>query len=273
MKKKKIIVLATILVVGLFLSLISFVYKKYPYLFYNNENNVIVLAYHHFVPKEEKQYYSDNGFVITVDEFEEQLKYLKKRKYNPITLEELYCWKKKECSLPKKSILITIDDGNLSTYKFALPLLEKYGFNGVAAVISSRVKLITDEWIPGESVFMGQDLIDEIKNNHKNLEIISHSHDLHRKINTLMPKEALTQEEIENDINISKDKLNTDYFVYPFGSYNDKYISALKNLGFKMAFSYGPFKSATIGDNDFIIPRISVNANTSLLKFKILLKK
>lgn len=203
--KKKIIIVIIAIMLCVSLMLLMLVYKKYPFLFENNENNVIVLVYHHFVTKEEKDmYFPDNGDVIAAEKFEEQLRYLKLKKYNPIKLNQLYCWINNECQIPKKSILITIDDGNLSTYKYALPLLEKYGFNGVTFVITSRITSVTEEWAPGKLIFMGSDLIEEIKSNHKNLEIASHAHNLHRKIDNLSPKDALTLKELESDLKISK---------------------------------------------------------------------
>lgn len=270
----KKIVIGILIFIVFTLPIIFLVYTKYPFLFKNNKNNVIILAYHHFVSKEEKEeYFADNQNVMDVDKFEEQLKYLKFKKYYPITLNQLYCWLNNKCQLPKKSILITIDDGNLSTYKYALPLLEKYEFNGVSFVITSRMNQKSDEWSCGKLVFMGEKVIEDIKTNHKRLEIASHSHNLHQTLNDLFPKDVLSSEEIQNDLIKSKELLNTDYFAYPFGSYDEKYIDFLKNTDFKLAFTYGPFKSVAQDENPFLVPRIGIPANISMLKFKMLLKK
>ena len=272
--KKVIIKIILIILLCTFFTLPIIVYGKYPFLFSSNKKNVIILGYHHFVTLEEKKnHFSSNGNVISVDKFEEQLKYLKRKKYNPITIDELYCWLNNECEIPEKSILITIDDGNLSTYKYALPLLEKYNFNGVSFVITSRIRQTTNEWVDGKLVFMGRDIIEDIEDNHKNLVIASHTHNLHRKINDLYPKDVLSLEELKEDLVMSKKILNTDYFAYPFGSYDEKYITALDNSGYKMAFTYGPFRSATKNDSILTVPRISVPGDISMLKFKMYLKK
>ncbi len=271
-KGKIIFLLLMFLIIFLF-TLIFILNKRYPFLFKTNKKNVIVLAYHHFVLEpEKKKYYANNSNVISVNKFEKQLKYLKTKKYNTITSEELYCWLEKKCKLPEKSILITIDDGNLSTYKYALPLLEKYNFNAISFVISSRMKKTTGKWKNGELVFMGEDLINDIIKNHQILEIASHTHDLHRKIDGVYPKKALPITDLEKDIIKSKKILKTNNFAYPFGSYNDKYIKALKNVGFQMAFTYKDSRSVQRPDNLFEIPRIAISGDITMLKFKQYLK-
>ena len=71
---------------------------------------------------------------ISYLEFEKQLAYLKAHNYTTFHLKYLYVQIDQHIELPKKSIVLTFDDGYLDNYVFALPLLKKYGFKGTIFV-------------------------------------------------------------------------------------------------------------------------------------------
>lgn len=262
--------IASIIIAFIAILLIIIVFKEKTI---KETNGMIVLAYHHILSKEEKDLYQkDNNYTITSEEFEEQIKFLKINNYQSINPAELKCWLENLCELSNNSVLITIDDGNVSTYKYALPILEKYQYNAVAFVITSRIKDITDDWDPSKLQFMGADLIDDIINNHPLLEIGSHSHDMHKTIENMSPKDYYSKEEIIEDITKAKETLNTNLFCYPFGQYNEKYIEALKVSGHEIAFTFKPFRKVSKDDGVFEIPRINVNAGIGIKKFEAILK-
>ena len=62
-------------------------------------------------------------------------------------------WYNKKISLTGKNIVITIDDGNLSQYVYAVPLLEKYGFNATIFVVTSRINDYKVTWNPKKNQF------------------------------------------------------------------------------------------------------------------------
>ena len=260
---------------GILILLLVFVFIGINYIKNEKEKNiptVAVLAYHHFTTAEDKAlYYSDNKYVLAIEEFEKQLKYLKDEGYNPITTEELYQWLNGEIELDKKSVLITIDDGNISTYWLALPLIEKYGFNAVSFVITSRVRNVTPEWNVEKFYFLGQDLIKDIRDNHANLELGSHSYNLHGQVDGKSPKD-LSLEYLSNDVSKSKEILDTEIYCYPFGGYSSNYIQALKDNGYKMSFVYGPSAKTKRTDDVYKISRLIVEGTMDLDDFKKILK-
>ena len=52
-------------------------------------------------------------------------------RYKTITLDELNCWKKGKCNIPKKAFLVVADDGLTSVHKYAEPILKKYGYRSL----------------------------------------------------------------------------------------------------------------------------------------------
>lgn len=66
--------------------------------------------------------------------FEKHLKILKKRGYQTISLKDLHGYMMNGKPIPKKSIVITFDDGYVDNWIFAYPLLEKYDMCGTVFI-------------------------------------------------------------------------------------------------------------------------------------------
>ena len=105
------------------------------------EPKIAILGYHAFATKEAKQNeLKDDNLSMDIGYFEEQLKYLQKHHYKTLTLEEVYNYLQGKEKIPRKSVLITMDDGYMSNYELAFPLLQKYKMNAVVFVIGQNVK-------------------------------------------------------------------------------------------------------------------------------------
>jgi peptidoglycan/xylan/chitin deacetylase (PgdA/CDA1 family) len=66
--------------------------------------------------------------------FEDHLKWLKKRDFHTISLQQLYDYMNEGIKLPKNPVVLTFDDGYLDNWIFAYPLLKRYGFKGTIYV-------------------------------------------------------------------------------------------------------------------------------------------
>lgn len=217
--------------------------------------SIAVLNYHFFYDPANKESGSDSNF-ISVQNFEEQLKYLKDNEYKTLTMDEFRKWMYGEIELPARSVLLTVDDGAKGTGKHngnkLIPLLEKYQAH-------ATLFLITGWWD-----------IDNYSSPY--LDIESHSHDLHHenvcagvsrgaKILCISDEEVLN--DLEASINITG---STNAFCYPFYVYNAHTIELVQQAGFKLAFVGGEYK-ATRSTNKYKIPRYHVYKNTSIVKF------
>lgn len=90
-KRKKIILILLCIVILLI----------YAVIYIKNDSKVAILGYHGVLPQ--KLNTSGSKLVVNREDFEEQLKYLKKFGYKSMSLEEFYCWKKGECKKSHKS--------------------------------------------------------------------------------------------------------------------------------------------------------------------------
>lgn len=72
--------------------------------------------------------------------FEEDLAYLRDNGYTTVSLADLLSYVNGTSNLPQKPIMITFDDGYLSNYTYALPLLSQYGMKAVISVVGAYVR-------------------------------------------------------------------------------------------------------------------------------------
>lgn len=215
---------------------------------------IAVLNYHFFYDgKNEK---CNEIICLDIKNFEKQLKYLKDNNFKTLTMDEFINWMYKKIDLPKKSVLITVDDGAMGTGKLngnkLIPLLEKYQMH-------ATLFLITGWW-------------DKKDYQSNYLEIESHGHNIHVSQNCNGSSKAkllcLNKNELTEDLSKSIKALDSNKaFCYPFYAYNDTSSSVLKNLGFKVAF-IGGNKKATQSNNKYRIPRYIIYKSTSLNSFK-----
>ncbi len=257
-------ILITILLLILILSIITLTYL------YKNPK-IPVLCYHNIATQNEKANYpEESDWTITTDNFKEHLDYLKNNNYKTLTMDEFYNWKIGNLNLPYKSVLITFDDGFLSNYEYAFKLLKEYNMNATVFVVGSFIdNSTTNEWNGNIKTYMTKDLLENLKNEYPNIEIYSHSYNLHYQGAINQNKDVLMQD-IKDFNNFYP---NNDILCYPFGQYNDNIEDCLKESNYKMAFRYGPnkkdYKKASRNDNIYEIPRLNVSHGMSVFKFAL----
>lgn len=222
-----------------------------------------VLMYHHLLKKAENKFIG-NDAIINVEDFESEMKYLHDNGFKTATLYDLEKFIKGELKLPKKTVVITFDDGYLSNYIYAYPILKKYGFNATVFIITDRLKN-TKKFDPSSLQYF------TYKDMELSKDVFSfqdHTNNLHD--NVAPGKTLLTTSSdsvVIKDLEYSKNLLKASYFAYPNGIYTNHLIEVLKNLGFRMAFTMerGYVK---INDDPFTLKRQFVGPSTTLEKFK-----
>lgn len=76
--------------------------------------------------------------------FESMLRYLSDNEYETLTCDDYYAMSRGERPIPPRSVLLTFDDGHLSVWSIAYPLLRKYGMRAVAFLIPGRMPVDGD---------------------------------------------------------------------------------------------------------------------------------
>ena len=81
---------------------------------------------------------TDDGDInssISCDAFESHIKALRDAGYTSISFEELYDYAANNAPLPERRVIITFDDGYMSVYDYAFPILEKYGMKATVSIV------------------------------------------------------------------------------------------------------------------------------------------
>lgn len=228
-------------------------------------NEIAILTWHRVATHEIKeQYFKNDEWVNDLDVFEEQMKYLYDNGYKTLSSEEFYCWYQKKCEYPKKTVMLTFDDGDVEIYYNVLPILKRYNFNAISFVIGSKIKDVTDKFDGITRNYIGRDLISEIKLNYPNLEFQSHTYDLHNKTEDgKVYAKVKSSEELFQDF-INNQEFGFTMLAYPFGIYDDKLRNVVKESNYKLAFRFYPSLKATRNDPPYDINRIKINGYMTL---------
>jgi peptidoglycan/xylan/chitin deacetylase (PgdA/CDA1 family) len=93
---------------------------------------VPILLYHRIgISPTNSQYY------VPPEKFEEQMKLLHDWEYTVIPIELLVKAIKEGVDLPPRPVIITFDDGDISVYTAAFPIMQKYGLTGVTYIVGN----------------------------------------------------------------------------------------------------------------------------------------
>ncbi|MEA0565592.1 MULTISPECIES: polysaccharide deacetylase family protein [Lysinibacillus] len=258
-----------IVVVFVYIVLFTYPFPIHGY----QEQKIPVLMYHHLAEN------INNNTVISPNNFENQIKALKAEGYHAISVQELYDYFNNHIKLPEKPILITFDDGYLSNYEKAYPILKKYDMHAEIFVIASRIVHTKNDY-PKEIAKMNWDQLNEMQDY---ITIQSHTWDSHYKltskngrvygaiygpsyINGQLESQQQFEERVRHDLlysrQIIKEKLGYEPIAisYPYGNQSPATIQIVKEAGFKMGFVIQN-KSVRMGDDLFTLSRITVNGH------------
>ena len=185
---------------------------------------------------------------VLPQDFEQQLKYLKDNGYTSITPMELYEAIEHGGPLPEKPLLITFDDGYDDNYRYAYPLLKKYGFKGTIFVITSFLDRGQQGYITwAQASEMEASGVIDIE-----------SHTVTHGSMTEMTDSDLRRELADSKKDIEQRLGKTVNFVaYPTGTYNLHIASLVKEAGYRGAFTieYGNVDKAS---NIYAIERVPI---------------
>ena len=233
----------------------------------HQEESLPILGFHHIAPDDAAEaYFPNNMWVTKLSTFEEEMQYLYQEGYQTLTLDEVYAWKKEGKELPNKAVVLTFDDGFLSSIEYAQPILERYGFHGTVFAIGESIGEHGAYDISKRQHASLQDMKDS------SLAFYSHTYGLHKKDDGFQVDLA-GKAGIEDDIKQSNQLVSSKYLAYPYGRYNKDIIEVLKRNGTKLAFGFNENRKASRRDGDYTLPRFCVNRYTTIYSFQAMLEE
>lgn len=212
-----------------------------------SKSGLPVLMYHFFYDKNVSSG-RDNNY-MEISDFEEQIKYLTDNNFYFPTWKEVEDYIDGKISLPDKSVVITVDDGDDSFFELAVPVIQKYNAKATSFVITSWYGYRAD-------------------NKEANISYQSHSDCMHEGgANGKGVMLSWSYDKITEDLKQSSRTLGgATVFCYPFGHYNDSAKKALKDAGYRLAFTTEGGRVYK-GSNKLALPRVRMSKGVSLSSF------
>ncbi|PIQ89062.1 MAG: polysaccharide deacetylase [Candidatus Omnitrophica bacterium CG11_big_fil_rev_8_21_14_0_20_42_13] len=234
--KKKIIVLLLI-IAGFFLLNIP---AKQAY--------VLPILMYHKIDKEESL---KTKLAVSPEAFEKQMAFLKRCKYNTVSLKEAVELIKAKKKIPHNTVVITFDDGYENNYTKAYPVLKKYNIPATIFVIVDFI---------GRPGYFTAEQVKELSGS--GLVTIG-SHTLEHKVLTQIDDLYLDKE-----IFYSKKILEVftkkpvELLCYPLGAFNEKVRQKVIDAGYIAAVATNPGKDYP-KDDIYALKRIRISENSA----------
>lgn len=228
---------------------------------------VPVLMYHAFGKPGEPA----SHFVIPVQRFEQQMKWLKWLSYRVLSFQEYLAYRRQNSYPPARSVIITIDDGYSEIAASVVPILRRLGYPATVFLVSDKIGGCND-WddhgILKDRLLLSWIEIKEIYG--QGLQFGSHT-----RTHANLPK--MTTEQAWHEIRDSKKDLEHELqqpihtFAYPYGEYNEATQTLVEQAGFGVGCSVDE------GLNHRATPltalrRIEIDGTKPLVQFLIALR-
>jgi len=233
--------------------------------FAGTEQVVPVMVYHEIIQDEG----TPGEFLIRLDDFEEQMKYLAKERYHTLDLDELLGFLEGK-DTPEKSVVLTFDDGWRSAL-WAVPILERYQFKASFWIITGAMNgRFGEDYLNANEVLQ--------LDRHPLFQVESHTvtHPWNKKDNlyTWTKDDSGSQgvgsavKELRNSKHVLEKLLGrpVNYLAWPCGWYNRKLIDIARQEGYSAMMTTLPY-AVRRKDSPLEIPRYFVNGSKGLEYF------
>lgn len=227
--------------------------------FASNNNGIPILCYHNLNPV------TPGSMTITPKKFESQLQWLKNNGYIIIPLKDAVEFLQgKRPTLPDKSVVITVDDGWKSVYKYMYPIVRQYNIPITLFIYPETISTGKNSMSWEELKELQQSGLFDIQGHtysHPNFK----QEKRHRNDSNY---ENLVNMELVNSKKILEEKMGTkiSFLAWPFGIYNDFLEDQAKKAGYVMAFTID-YRKAKKSDKPMAEPRYMIIDSESLKTF------
>jgi peptidoglycan/xylan/chitin deacetylase (PgdA/CDA1 family) len=177
-------------------------------------------------------------YTVTPDVFDSEMSYIASHKYHAISFADLQNYLQNGTALPACPVIVSFDDGWKNQYAYAFPILKQYNIKATFFIIVGAVGK--------KEVFMNWDDIKDLQAHGMTIGDHSWTHPLLATISD--------PAQLAHEITFSKQVLDehlgtsSTVFAYPYGSYNQQTIEAVKAAGFNVARTFSVGNTETLGD-------------------------
>ncbi len=192
---------------------------------------------------------------VSKGDFAAQMAWLKERRYSGVTMQQVYDLWTKGVPLPRRPVVISFDDGYLSVWTNALPIMKRAGMRGVLNLELNELTQTDQGGISAEQVRGLQKAGWEID-----------SHTLTHPDLTTLDDPALRREVVSSRRRIrALFKTPANFFCYPAGRYDPRVVAAVKAAGYLGATTTNEGNAGP--DQLYTLNRVRINRSDGLPGF------
>ena len=193
----------------------------------NGYQLVPILVYHNLGPQ------SKGRLVLGADAFAEQMRHLQREGYHVVTLAEFVDWTRLKRQLPKKSVVLTFDDGYHAFRDYAYPVLKSLGFTATLFVYT--------DYVGGGRNALTWDELKRLVAEGFDVQAHSKTHgDLRRAAGETDAQYAQRmQAELAEPPRLFQRQLGqgVQFLAYPYGRVDDDLLARVREQGYAAAFT------------------------------------
>jgi peptidoglycan/xylan/chitin deacetylase (PgdA/CDA1 family) len=215
---------------------------------------VSVLGYHDFSQTE-----AETAMRIRTSKFRGQMEALRELGLAVIPMSDFVAWKKGEKEIPKKSVVITLDDGWKSVYTDAFPILKEFGY--------PFTMYLYEDYVDGGGKALTTGMIEEMLAHGGTIGCHSKSHPYPQTVRNQQKRgEESYVKFLEEEMGGSKRFLEKKFkqevltYAYPGGFFTDEMLVKAGEVGYTHLFTVQPGKvKRDLPDN--VLPRYVILGN------------
>jgi peptidoglycan/xylan/chitin deacetylase (PgdA/CDA1 family) len=188
---------------------------------------VPILCYHNLAAQ------SKGRLTLGASQFEQQMRYLKSEGYRVISLAEFVEWLQGRRQLPKRSVVLTFDDGYRAFQEFAYPVLKELGFTATLFVYT--------DYVGAGRNALGWDDLKALEAAGFDVQAHSKTHaDLRRAAGESDAQYARRMQlELAEPLKLFQRHLGrtSERLAYPYGRVDDDVVAKAKEYGYVVGFT------------------------------------
>lgn len=216
---------------------------------------VVCLMYHRFVTPAEFDALKgeDRYYAVSDTRFEEHLRSLRDGGYRALSTDECLAYLRGEFTPPEKSVLLTIDDGYVSTLTRAQPLLKKYGMRATLFVTADENAHIFAEGRPRQRRLTNEELqaLDPSV-----IDVQAHGFS-HRPLRDMSNDDLAVELTASRMVLAKVTGRPVRCMAVPGNHYDARVLHDAKHAGYEAVFT-SDAGSLDVGDDPFGLPRVNV---------------
>jgi len=209
-------------------------------------------------------------------EFERQMRFLAEEGYRTVALDELADYLDGRRELPRRSVVLTIDDGDFSFVEHAAPVLRRYGFTATVFLLTGLAGV--DGW--NDLDLVDWDTLRALEAEGV-VRVESHTHRLHAKVEQdgrWVPMFLAEPETVVQDLETSRAAIrqhlghDSRFLAWPFGYGSPTVDSLAVEAGMRRVLTLRPERNTPAPASAGALGRYAVTARTSFRVFRMMVR-